>query len=155
MCVYLTSYPKSNEFIERGCRGGYIFYPPPPLCVKAHLRARASSHLTNHPPLLHHHLLLRAMGGLSFPIASDLWSSPSFQDLLNTSAGGAVWVYNMSQYLGGRQRWELYDTLTDPGETVNLVNVASWSPVLESMQEALQVWQGLTNDAWAIKRSHE
>uniref|UniRef100_A0A3Q3J4J6 Sulfatase N-terminal domain-containing protein n=1 Tax=Monopterus albus TaxID=43700 RepID=A0A3Q3J4J6_MONAL len=47
-----------------------------------------------------------------------------------------------------RERWELYNTRTDPLETRNLVSDPAYSDVLENLRQSLQKWQWDTGDPW-------
>lgn len=96
-------------------------------------------------------------GGLSFPIASDLWAAPTFQDLLARANSGESqnWAFNISTYLGGRKRYELFDVLADPLELKDLAGEPSMAGVVAQLTQALQEWQAQTNDPWVIKQAHE
>jgi N-sulfoglucosamine sulfohydrolase len=98
-----------------------------------------------------------AMGGLNFPVASDLWAGRAFQDLLNRTAAGQPthWFFNLSTYLGPRESLELYDVLNDPAETTNLAKEPAWKGVLGALVAALGEWQSATSDPWAGKAQHE
>ena len=95
---------------------------------------------------------------LPYPIASDLYEAPAFQDLLNrTNAGQPThWYRNFSSYLGTpRPRFELYDLLSDPEELDNLAGSAPWASTLAALTSDIRGWQNATNDDWAIKWIHE
>jgi hypothetical protein len=98
-----------------------------------------------------------AMGGLNFPIATDLWAGRSFQDLLNRTAAGQPthWFFSLRDFLGPRQSLELYDVLSDPAELTNLAGEPAWQGVLSAMVAELGAWQQATGDPWRNKAAHE
>ncbi|XP_056265051.1 N-sulphoglucosamine sulphohydrolase isoform X2 [Pseudoliparis swirei] len=79
----------------------------------------------------------------------DLYVSPTFQDLLNRTrlSEPTHWFKSLQQYYY-RERWELFDSRTDPLETRNLASDPSYSGVLESLRQSLQKWQWDTGDPW-------
>uniref|UniRef100_A0A672Y495 N-sulfoglucosamine sulfohydrolase (sulfamidase) n=1 Tax=Sphaeramia orbicularis TaxID=375764 RepID=A0A672Y495_9TELE len=95
------------------------------------------------------HLLHNLHFLMPFPIDQDLYVSPTFQDLLNRTrlSQPTHWFKSLQQYYY-RERWELYDTRSDPLETQNLVSEPSYSAVLESLRQSLQKWQWETGDPW-------
>uniref|UniRef100_A0A3Q1J6I2 N-sulfoglucosamine sulfohydrolase (sulfamidase) n=1 Tax=Anabas testudineus TaxID=64144 RepID=A0A3Q1J6I2_ANATE len=95
------------------------------------------------------HLLHNLHYLMPFPIDQDLYVSPTFQDLLNRTRLGQPthWFKSLKEYYY-RERWELYDTRTDPLETKNLVSDPSYSTVLETLRQSLQKWQWETGDPW-------
>ncbi|KAM8842395.1 N-sulfoglucosamine sulfohydrolase [Synchiropus picturatus] len=95
------------------------------------------------------HLLHNHQYRMPFPIDQDLYVSPSFQDLLNRTRQHQPthWFKSLQQYYY-RERWELYDTRSDPLETQNLVSDPSYSGVLDSLRQSLQKWQWETGDPW-------
>ncbi|XP_042290726.1 N-sulphoglucosamine sulphohydrolase [Thunnus thynnus] len=96
-----------------------------------------------------YHLLHNLHYRMPFPIDQDLYVSPTFQDLLNRTrlSQPTHWFKSLQQYYY-RERWELYDTRTDPLETRNLASDPSLSAVLESLRQSLQKWQWETGDPW-------
>uniref|UniRef100_A0A3Q3M339 N-sulfoglucosamine sulfohydrolase (sulfamidase) n=1 Tax=Mastacembelus armatus TaxID=205130 RepID=A0A3Q3M339_9TELE len=96
-----------------------------------------------------YHLLHNLHYRMPFPIDQDLYVSPTFQDLLNRTRVGQPthWFKSLQQYYY-RERWELYDTRTDPLETRNLASDPSYGTVLESLRQRLQKWQWETGDPW-------
>ncbi|KAM9856569.1 N-sulfoglucosamine sulfohydrolase isoform 2-T2 [Aulostomus maculatus] len=86
---------------------------------------------------------------MPFPIDQDVYVSPTFQDLLNRTrlSQPTYWFKSLQQYYY-RERWELYDTRTDPLEMKNLASDSSYSAVLESLRQSLQKWQWETGDPW-------
>ncbi|XP_004066210.4 N-sulfoglucosamine sulfohydrolase isoform X2 [Oryzias latipes] len=96
-----------------------------------------------------YHLLHNLHYRMPFPIDQDLYVSPTFQDLLNRtrSREPTHWFKSLEQYYY-RERWELYDTRSDPLEVRNLASDASYSAVLEELQQRLKKWQWETGDPW-------
>ncbi|XP_034021642.1 N-sulphoglucosamine sulphohydrolase [Thalassophryne amazonica] len=96
-----------------------------------------------------YHLLHNLHYRMPFPIDQDLYVSPTFQDLLNRTRLGEPthWFKSLGQYYS-RQRWELYNTRTDPWELRNLALDPAHGAVLESLRQRLQKWQWETGDPW-------
>ncbi|KAF7688334.1 N-sulphoglucosamine sulphohydrolase isoform X1 [Silurus meridionalis] len=84
-----------------------------------------------------------------FPIDQDLYVSPTFQDLLQRTRAGTPtgWFKTLRQYYY-RERWELYDTHSDPAEQNNLASDPAYKDVLELLKEQLLKWQWETEDPW-------
>ncbi|CAG5929038.1 unnamed protein product [Menidia menidia] len=101
------------------------------------------------------HLLQNLNFLMPFPIDQDLFVSPTFQDLLNRTRGGRPthWFKGLHQYYY-RERWELFDTRTDPLETENLAALASHRGVLQDLRQRLQKWQWATADPWVCGPGH-
>ncbi|XP_066510269.1 N-sulphoglucosamine sulphohydrolase-like [Hoplias malabaricus] len=89
---------------------------------------------------------------MPFPIDQDLYISPSFQDLLNRTQGGQTtgWFKTLRDYYY-RERWELYDTRSDPKEQKNLAQDPSYGPILDVLKGQLLKWQWLTEDPWVCE----
>ena len=85
----------------------------------------------------------------SYPIAVDVFFSPTFQDLLNSTVSrrNTKWLRTIQQYYH-RSQWELYDVINDPKELKNLASDASHQNVLKSMKTVLHSWQNVTRDPW-------
>ncbi|XP_053473328.1 N-sulphoglucosamine sulphohydrolase [Ictalurus furcatus] len=84
-----------------------------------------------------------------FPIDQDLYVSPTFQDLLQRTQAGTPtrWFKTLKQYYY-RERWELFDTCSDPAEQNNLASDPRHKAVLELLREQLVKWQWETEDPW-------
>lgn len=95
------------------------------------------------------HLIHNLNYHMPFPIDQDLYVSPTFLDLLNRTQCGksTKWFKTLKEYYY-RERWELYDTLTDPNETNNLASDPTHTDVLLMMKTQLLKWQWLTSDPW-------
>ena len=94
-----------------------------------------------------------------YPVASDLWGAPAFQDLLQRNASGQPthWYRTLDAYLGAGRRgqYELFDLLADPQELSNLAGQAEYAGVLAVLSADIKQWQVDTNDDWLIKYVHE
>lgn len=90
---------------------------------------------------------------LTYPFASDLFDSPTWQASLkrhDTQYGSRT----VDAYVH-RPRQELYDVAADPQERVNLAGRPEYAGVLAELQEKLVAWQVQTRDPWLIKYQHE
>lgn len=106
----------------------------------------------------HYKLIYNIAHWLPYPIASDLWSAPSMQDLVNRTDNGQAthWYRNFSAYLSTpRPLFELYDLSVDPMEMTNVAQDPAYATVLQTLQADILAWQKGTNDDWLIKRQHE
>jgi N-sulfoglucosamine sulfohydrolase len=86
-----------------------------------------------------HKYILNLAHPLSFPIAGDVASSPSWAAFERTPA--------LRAYLQ-RPREELYDLTNDPHETKNLATDAEYRDVLEGLRTQLAVFRKETRDPW-------
>lgn len=125
---------------------------PLPVTSDAGTAAAAAS-----PPTFKYKLLYNIAGALDWPVASDLWGSPSFQDLVNRTAAGLPthWFRNFSAYLGPRPRYELYDLLADPTESTNQAANPAYADIFTTLAADMKAWQIATSDDWVIKYSHQ
>ncbi|CAL1601894.1 unnamed protein product [Knipowitschia caucasica] len=96
-----------------------------------------------------YHLLHNLHYRMPFPIDQDFYVSPTFQDILNRTQAGETthWFKTLQQYYY-RERWELYDTRSDPLEIQNLASDVEYRPVLLSLRQQLLKWQWATGDPW-------
>ncbi|XP_071093120.1 N-sulphoglucosamine sulphohydrolase-like [Haliotis cracherodii] len=87
--------------------------------------------------------------GLSFPIATDLYQEPSFQEILNNTKSGkpTYWYRTLGDYYH-RAPFELYDLNLDPKEQMNLCNEPSLFAILDALKTRLRAWQNATHDPW-------
>ncbi len=90
---------------------------------------------------------------LDYSFASDLWSSASWQAALN---GGAerFGARSIDAYIH-RPRFELYDLVNDPSETVNLVDDPSYAKLAYGFAEKIERFQRETCDPWIHKWEYE
>ena len=114
--------------------------------------------ITNYYPMRvlidgHHKLIFNIAHPLPYPFASDLYASPTWQDVL-TSNRGYYGKRPTEDYLQ-RPRFELYDLQADPDEVNNLARVPEHRERLERMQATLKTWQEETSDPWATKWTYE
>lgn len=86
---------------------------------------------------------------LTFPHASDLWESPTWQSVVKMGDAGRVGRRAAQQYLH-RPSEELYDVTKDPDEINNLAGVASMKPVLEKLRRETHEFRRRTKDPWLI-----
>ncbi|GFO08667.1 N-sulfoglucosamine sulfohydrolase [Plakobranchus ocellatus] len=84
-----------------------------------------------------------------YPLATDLYSCPTFQDILNRTTTGQPthWFKTLDQYYY-RDEWELYDLQADPEELHNLAYDIDYQYVFAKMNKTLFTWQEETNDHW-------
>lgn len=90
---------------------------------------------------------------LSYPFASDLWQSPTWQSLgrhgLTTFGKRPV-----ERYLQ-RPKFELYDLTADPDELHNLADDTDHGALVSEFCDKLKRFQQRTNDPWFVKWTHE
>jgi N-sulfoglucosamine sulfohydrolase len=91
---------------------------------------------------------------LSFPFASDLWGSATWQDAVKR---GPDFVYGKRTVAAYKQRpaYELYDLEADPNETVNLADKPEHAATKERLVVKVKAFQVRTGDPWAVKWEHE
>jgi N-sulfoglucosamine sulfohydrolase len=82
---------------------------------------------------------------LSFPIAGDVASSPSWKAV--SASGASLGKRSLDAHLH-RPAEELYDVVSDPGQLVNLVGRAEHRDRLQQMREAVRKWRADTKDPW-------
>jgi N-sulfoglucosamine sulfohydrolase len=90
---------------------------------------------------------------LSFPFASDLWESPTWQSVARSGEshyGGRL----VAQYLH-RPKYELYDKQADPDEFKNVADHSANAAVLKELSGKLKDFQARTRDPWLVKYEHE
>lgn len=95
---------------------------------------------------------------LTYPIASDLWTAPSLQDLITRNAAGQPthWYRNISDYLGTpRPQYELYDLRADPQQLNDVSRDPAYASLLTQLQADIKAWQMDTADDFVIKYTHE
>ncbi|MFY0624930.1 MAG: sulfatase [Reichenbachiella sp.] len=91
--------------------------------------------------------------GLTYPFASDLWISSTYQDV----------VRNEKEYFGkrtvedylNRTEFELYDLKNDPEEIINLANDPKYLEVLKRLKSDMKKFQFETRDPWYSKWDNE
>lgn len=109
-------------------------------------------------PHTRYHLIYNIAHFLPYPIASDLWAAPAFQDLVARAAAGLpnLWYRNITEYLRTpRAPYELYDLELDPAELNNVAGDTAYGEILSQLQADIKAYQYATNDDWTIKYEHE
>ncbi|XP_011193285.2 N-sulphoglucosamine sulphohydrolase [Zeugodacus cucurbitae] len=84
-----------------------------------------------------------------FPIDQDLYTSPTFHQILNATLAKQAfpWYKTLLSYYE-RPEWELYDIKADPLERYNLVGKSKYQRVFEELSARLFEWQVNTSDPW-------
>jgi N-sulfoglucosamine sulfohydrolase len=85
---------------------------------------------------------------LTFPFASDLWGSPTWQ-FVRTNKLERMGQRSVESYLH-RPREELYDLASDPDELKNLATDPAHAKTLADLRGKLRAWQVQTTDPWTI-----
>lgn len=98
-------------------------------------------------------LIWNIASGLSFPFASDLWESKTWQHLVVTDATHFA-KRPIQDYLH-RATFELYDLEQDPDELNNLASVPVYRERLAEMKARMKDHQTRTDDPWILKWDHE
>ncbi|XP_033113986.1 N-sulphoglucosamine sulphohydrolase-like [Anneissia japonica] len=85
----------------------------------------------------------------SYPIALDIFMSPTFQDMLNRTHNGepTYWFKSLHNYYY-RPEWELYDVTSDPHEKNNLIDNSTLTEIVQELKTDLKSWLEKTNDPW-------
>ncbi len=98
-------------------------------------------------------LIVNFADGLSYPFASDLYESKTWQSVLNRELAtlGTKRIDNFLQ----RPRFELYDVLADPGETNNLAGNPAYAGILEGLIGEVREFQRRAGDPWVVKWAYE
>lgn len=101
--------------------------------------------MRTHQYHLIHNLNYRA----PYPLATDLYACPTFQDILNRTRHGEPthWFKDLKTYYY-RPEYELFDVIEDPLEVTNLADNGQYADVLERMKSTLMDWRLATNDPW-------
>ncbi|PWJ37895.1 sulfatase family protein [Sediminitomix flava] len=90
---------------------------------------------------------------LTYPFASDLWASATWQYVAQNEMEN-YGQRSIESFLHHPQ-FELYDLKNDPNETVNLINSPHHQEMLKSMVSQLRNFQERTNDPWLSKWKYE
>ena len=96
-----------------------------------------------------HRLIHNLNFKMPFPIAADLFDSPTFQDILKHSSENVStkWFKTLDQYYY-RSEFELFDLDKDPLETNNVMDDPAYQDIAKSLKEKLWQWQVNTDDPW-------
>ncbi|HEX7379743.1 MAG TPA: sulfatase/phosphatase domain-containing protein [Pirellulales bacterium] len=91
---------------------------------------------------------------LTYPSASDLWESPTWQDVFRRGGDALYGRRTIDAYLH-RPRFELYDLTSDPDEAHNLAGEPAHAETLENLKQNLREFQRRTGDPWISKWEYE
>jgi len=91
--------------------------------------------------------------GLTYPSASDLWRSATWQAVINRDM--EYYGRRRVQDFLHRPEFELYDVQNDPYEVNNLADDAKYADVLERLKADLKQFQNETDDPWVRKWRYE
>lgn len=97
--------------------------------------------------------LLNLAHPLTFPFASDLYESKTWQGVLKR--GDRMYGSRTVEALLHRPRHELYDLEADPRELQNLAEKPEHAAMLKELQGKLRAWQERTKDPWLVKYEYE
>ncbi|GEA12228.1 sulfatase [Alteromonas sp. KUL49] len=101
-------------------------------------------------------LIMNIASGLTYPFASDLQVSSTWQEAL-TNVAGNFGARSIESYLH-RPKFELYDVSTEKGEVLeneNLIDHPDYQSVFEELSSQLIEFQQQTNDPWLYKWEYE
>jgi N-sulfoglucosamine sulfohydrolase len=93
-------------------------------------------------------LLVNLLPQRDYPLASDLWGSPSWQGI--RSRGDKMMGRRSVDAFLHRPKEELYDLSKDPDELTNLAADSSHAETLADLRRRLREWQAATSDPWQI-----
>lgn len=100
-----------------------------------------------------HKLIFNIAHPLEYPAASDLWSSTTWQAVLDRD----IQQYgkrSVQAYLH-RPRFELYDLENDPSETQNIADSEFAQSITQELKGKLRAFQQRTKDPWLLKWERE
>jgi N-sulfoglucosamine sulfohydrolase len=92
--------------------------------------------------------------GLPFPFASDLWRSPTWQDILAKGPRAIYGKRTVEAYID-RPQFELYDLEKDPDELVNLARDPRHAATVAELKGKIKAFQQRTKDPWIHKWEYE
>ena len=86
---------------------------------------------------------------MPYPIALDIFTSFTYQDLLQRTRDGTPtgWFRKLKDYYY-RGQWELYDLESDPKELTNLIDKPAYQNAVKELRQELSAWQRTTDDHW-------
>jgi N-sulfoglucosamine sulfohydrolase len=97
--------------------------------------------------------ILNLANRLEFPMAADLYGSPTWQGVLKRG-DKAIGKRPLDGFLN-RDKEELYDLAKDPEELKNVAGDPKYADVLKDLRGRLTDWQEKTKDPWVVKYQHE
>jgi N-sulfoglucosamine sulfohydrolase len=100
-----------------------------------------------------HKLIQNIAHPLSYPFASDLHGSATWQGVLKD--GLSTYGRRSVKDFLARPRWELYDLEADPDEIKNLAEDPQSRDTLAALKAKLKAFQERTKDPWLVKYAHE
>jgi N-sulfoglucosamine sulfohydrolase len=95
-----------------------------------------------------HKLIVNLAPEREYPLASDLWGSPTWQGI-RSRKDAMMGKLPVAAFLH-RPREELFDLDADPHELHNLAGDPAYANVLRDLRGRLRAWQRETNDPWLI-----
>ena len=99
-------------------------------------------------------LIFNLAHGSPFPSASDLWTTPCWQEAMKKGRDASYGGRTVGSYLN-RPRFELYDIENDPWEFKNLAGLPEHAEQLESLKAKIKDFQESTDDPWLLKWDRE
>ena len=100
-----------------------------------------------------HKLIYNIAHGLSFPFASDLWGSKTWQ--ATKERGLTQYGMRTVDAYQNRPKFELYDLENDPNEIRNLADDQKQAALLADLQQRIRGFQERTKDQWLLKWERE
>jgi N-sulfoglucosamine sulfohydrolase len=100
-----------------------------------------------------HKLIYNIAHGLSFPFASDLWGSKTWQ--ATKERGLTQYGKRTVDAYQHRPKFELYDLQSDPDEIRNLADDPQHAALLSDLQQRIRGFQERTKDQWLLKWERE
>ncbi len=98
-------------------------------------------------------LIWNIASGLTYPFASDLWASETWQAL--RERGETHYGKRSIEAYMNRPPFELYDLENDPHEIHNLADSPEHAAILAELKQKLRAFQERTDDPWVLKWEYE
>jgi N-sulfoglucosamine sulfohydrolase len=100
-----------------------------------------------------HKLIWNLAHPLPYPLASDIWNSPSWQSILRRE-DGRMGQRSVESYLH-RPEYELFDLEKDPDELRNVAGDRGYDAVLSELRGRIRTMMEETRDPWLMPVSRE